>query len=131
MPQSFRMQMGPVTVTVEGVPDSVRPESLTVDVNVFSHYAPADEQVPEFRETFRAMGGNEEFKADGTEGNSVRILGAGAASGAFLLFIPDALPERRIHPALYGLLGGAVAERRAYAHARHGEAAAADPDGCP
>lgn len=110
MPQSFTFQFGPVTVTVDGVPDSVLPAALTCDLSVFDHYADPDERIPRFVETFRAMGGAEAFGVDSatTERNAVRLEAKSdedeRTRGEFLLYLASASRKPKPHPALEAAL---------------------------
>lgn len=59
---TFQLQHGPVTITVEGLPATVRPESVTIDVGIHSVFD-GDYRgcVDAFVENFAALGGRDTF----------------------------------------------------------------------
>lgn len=60
--QLFVLHHGPVTITIEGLPDTVLPESVTLDIGVHSHYVKGwSRQVDGFATNFVALGGRETF----------------------------------------------------------------------
>lgn len=110
MPQSFTFNLGPVTITVDGLPDSVLPESIDVNLHVHTHYEPeGGDPVQRFADTVAALGGPEAFGLTGatTDRNWIELtVGAHREpTGSLTLFIPSATPTPMAHPALERVLG--------------------------
>lgn len=122
MSQSFRFTLGPMTLTLEGVPDSVVPASIDAEVRVFDNYGPQDDdRIARFVATAAAMGGPEFFgvksplTTSGTVSASAVLVDGPTGDedpedghpprAEVTLFLPkDSTPEPKAHPALRAML---------------------------
>lgn len=99
MPQSLQFALGPLTVSVEGIPDEVDPRMFAVDLNVWPHNADGVE-VDTFTSAFHALGGTETFTGiDPDNEFSVKVetrSSAGDAAGELQLYMSGITsPERK------------------------------------
>lgn len=102
MPYSLTFQLGPIILAAEGIPDSIDPQSVSVDFNIYDHYY-ADPPAA-FVRHFVDLGGLETFPDTKpvTSSNCVKAQATGVArgdgetkaTGELALFIPPETRER-------------------------------------
>lgn len=61
MPARLTFTLGPVTISVEGLPECVRAQAATVMLTISPHFD--DDPIDAFVERFRALGGTETFES--------------------------------------------------------------------
>jgi hypothetical protein len=102
---SLQFTLGPLTVTVEDVPDGVSPSMIDVDLHLHPHGETAPGQ---FRDAWEAFGGRDTFPgAVATEQFSVKVedRNADGSEASLIMFVPSTDKPPAVVPLLAEVLG--------------------------
>lgn len=124
----FVLHHGPVTITIEGLPDTVLPESVTLDLNIHSgfHEGGYREHIDAFAQAFTELGGTATFpQADPASPYSCASYATSEGLTSRLTLHPPHAPSRTaagedaIHVALTHQQAVEDAEIEAHDRERH------------